>query len=124
MSKTLIAVAVLKNGRISGHAGRTVGWHIYRTDGDEPQLVWTLQLSKAGNLHEWHQGSDDPRHPLYGVDVAIAASAGSGVTRRLAEHGTRLLTTIETDPLQAIRDYLAGNLQPAPVRASEDCCSH
>lgn len=122
MTKPLIAVAVLKNGQISGHAGRTVNWQIYTVENSIPVPLWSIRLNKAGTLHEWHEQTDDPRHPLYAVDAAIVASAGPGVTRRLQEHGTRLLTTSETDPLQAISDYLAGELQPATEQAEEGCC--
>ena len=94
MTTPLIAVAVLKNGNISGHAGRTVNWDVYATDSEEPLLVWSIRLSKSGSLHEWHVRGNGERHPLHSVDVAICGSAGEGVTRRLAERDTQLLTTI------------------------------
>lgn len=120
MTVPLIAVAVLKNGRISPHAGRAVHWDVY-TLTEQPERVWSLHLTKDGCLHEWHVRGDGNRHPLHSVDVALCGSAGEGVTRRLAQRDTQLLTTAETDPLEAIAAYLAGTLPPAQPHDEAGC---
>ena len=122
MSNALIAVAVLKNGTISPHAGRAARWQVYAiSNGAEPQLVWSLELTAAGSLHEWHVNGDGNRHPLHGVDVAIVKSAGEGVTRRLAERDTVLVTTSESDPLTAIGQYLDGTLPAGKPHDEAEC---
>ncbi|WP_303877634.1 hypothetical protein [Stutzerimonas kunmingensis] len=55
------------------------------------------------------------------MDVAIAASAGDGVVRRLGERGVTLLTTAESDPLRAVKAWLAGTL-PAGLPHEEPGC--
>jgi len=121
MTTPLIAVAVLKNGKISGHAGRTVNWDVYAVDGAEPVLVWNIKLKKPGTLHEWHVNGNGERHPLHSADVAICGSGGEGVTRRLAERDTKLITTAETDPVKAIKDYLNGTLAAGLPHDEADC---
>ena len=94
---------------------------IHIVDSEEPLLVWSIRLSKSGSLHEWHVRGNGERHPLHSVDVAICGSAGEGVTRRLAERDTQLLTTTETDPLKAIRDYLKGTLASGLPHEEAEC---
>ena len=121
MTVPLIAVAVLKNGTISPHAGRAVNWDVYALTESGPNLAWSLKLTKDGCLHEWHVRGDGNRHPLHSVDVALCGSAGEGVTRRLAERETRLITTAESDPLKAINDFLNGTLSDALPHDEAGC---
>lgn len=113
MTLSLIAVAVQKDGTLSPHAGRALHWDIYAVeDGNgEPARVWSLELTESGCLHEWHVRGDGNRHPLHSVDVALAGSGGEGVVRRLAERQTVLVSTAESDPLLAVKGYIAGNLR-------------
>ncbi|WP_428240012.1 NifB/NifX family molybdenum-iron cluster-binding protein [Gynuella sp.] len=123
MVNGLIAVAVLKNGTISPHAGKTVRWQVYIVTAGQaaPQPVWSLELSRASSLHEWHVQHEDLPHPLHAVNVAIVQSAGAGVTQRLAAHDTKLLTTTESDPLTAVRLYLEGELPPGQPHDDQGC---
>ncbi|MGC2857354.1 NifB/NifX family molybdenum-iron cluster-binding protein [Novispirillum sp. DQ9] len=106
----LIAVALRADGRLSPHAGRALAWAVYDCSGAVPEEAWRITLTKATSLHEWHVLPDPERHPLHRVDVAIAASAGDGVIRRMAERGVVLVTTTEEDPATAVALYLAGTL--------------
>ena len=119
----LIAVAVKKDGSVSPHAGRALDWQVYVVTEHEPtpQHCWDIRLTESGCLHEWHVREDGNNHPLHGVHVAIAASGGDGVRRRLAERNTVLLDCAETDPIAAVSDYLKGNLQPGAGHAEMDC---
>jgi len=122
MQDKIIAVAVGDDGNIAAHAGRASKWMVYAIDGEAtPQLVWTLDLTDIGSLHEWHVRGDGNRHPLHSTDIAIAGSAGEGVIRRLAERNTELVTTTETLPLQAIEAYLAGKLAEGLPHAEQAC---
>lgn len=122
MHEKLIAVAVDDEGNIAPHAGRAPIWMVYVVgDASEASLVWTLDLTKIGSLHEWHVRGDGNRHPLHTVDVAIAGSAGDGVIQRLSERETELVTTAATSPLKALQAYLAGNLAEGLPHDEQQC---
>ena len=121
MTDTLIAIASKDNGKISPHAGRAKHWTVYAVSDQKTEKVWDMNLSREGSLHEWHVRGDGNRHPLHSVDIAICGSAGEGVTRRLAERQTQLITTTETDPLAAIEGYLANTLAPGLPHEEAEC---
>ncbi|WP_188745987.1 NifB/NifX family molybdenum-iron cluster-binding protein [Marinobacterium zhoushanense] len=125
MKSRLIAIATNEQGLVAPHAGRAKRWHVYALEpnDDQPELVWEINLTETGSLHEWHVRDDGRRHPLHAVDIAIAGSAGDGVTRRLAERGTELVTTAEPAPLKALTDYLNNRLS-AGVPHEEPHCLH
>ena len=123
MNEKLVAVAVKDDGSIAPHAGRASRWMVYivADDMEDPTLAWTLDLTDTGTLHEWHVRGDGGRHPLHYVNTAIAESAGEGVTRRLLERKTELLTTTETSPLAAIKAYRAGQLAEGLPHDEQHC---
>lgn len=122
MAEKLVAVAVTNDGIIAPHAGRALWWMVYIvSDEVDAGLTWTLNLTDTGCLHEWHVRGNGDRHPLHFVDVAIAASAGEGVRRRLQQRNTELLTTIETNPDKAVNAYWAGNLAEGLPHESQAC---
>ena len=121
MTAQLIAVAVKKNGQLADHAGRARHWQVYVVTETEITFAWALELTEMSCLHEWHVRGDGNRHPLHYVDVALAGSAGDGVTRRLKERDTVLLTTAESDPITAITAYRADAL---PAGLPHEACQH
>jgi len=122
MTENLVAVAVTKDGIIAPHAGRALRWVVYVVvDEADASLAWTLDLTDIGCLHEWHVRGDGNRHPLHLVDIAIAASAGEGVRRRLQQRNTELLTTIEPNPDRAVEAYRAGNLAAGLPHEPQPC---
>lgn len=124
MTEQLVAIAVEENGNIAPHAGRALHWNVYTvSDETGTSLAWMLDLTEMGCLHEWHVRGDGNRHPLHYVDVAIAGSAGEGVTRRLGERNTELLTTAASSPEQALTAWQAGSL-PAGLPHEEQACLH
>jgi len=101
-----IAVTSQNYRTITPHAGKTRRFLVYEAAPDaEPEELDRLNLPKDMSLHEFH--GDGP-HPLYAVDVVIAGSCGPGFSRRMAKHGIVAVVTQETDPLKAVRDFLAG----------------
>ncbi len=121
-SRRLIAVAIDREGKVAGHAGRAQTWRVYDVwPGEDPDCAYTITLEGHACLHEWHVCDHPERHPLHSVDVAIAASAGDGVIRRLGERNVSLVTTGEPDPDQAVKSWLAGNL-PAGAPHDEHSC--
>ncbi len=122
MAEKLVAVAVANDGSIAPHAGRALQWVVYAvSDEANASLAWTLNLTSIGCLHEWHVRGDGNRHPLHSIDIAIAASAGEGVRRRLQERNTQLLTTIETNPEKAVAAYQAGTLPEGLPHEKQAC---
>ena len=122
MTEKLVAVAVANDGSIAPHAGRALRWMVYVvSDEADTSLAWTLDLTNTGCLHEWHVRGDGNRHPLHFVDVAIAASAGEGVRRRLQQRNTELLTTIEANPDKAVEAYRTGNLVEGLPHEDQAC---
>ena len=121
-TRRLVAVAIDRHGRVAGHAGRALRWRVFDVwPGAAPQGACTIELDEHACLHEWHVCAQPERHPLHAVDVAIAASAGDGVIRRLAERGVTLLATGEIDPDRAVAAYLAGQLPPGAPHDEHSC---
>jgi predicted Fe-Mo cluster-binding NifX family protein len=114
-----VAVTSQNQKVISGHAGKTSRFYIYTID--EPSKVITnkepITLAKEDILHNRFHESANPwaAHPIFDVDVVITGGAGPGFVNRLATQATKVIITPETDPDEAVRQYLAGSLpQNAP----------
>lgn len=73
-----------------------------------PREVERLDLPRELALHEY-RGLD---HPLFAMDAVITGGAGDGFVRRLGARGIEVVLTGETDPLQAVHDYVAGIVKP------------
>jgi predicted Fe-Mo cluster-binding NifX family protein len=112
-----IAIASQNRKTVTGHAGmsrRFVVWEA--ADGGEPVEVERLDLPKEMAFHNFHgQGP----HPLDVADVLIVASCGAGFAGRMAARGIRVVQTAETDPVKAVRDFLAGTLAPPDPNAQD-----
>lgn len=120
--RRLIAVAIDRSEKVAGHAGRAHRWRVFDVwPGEAPDGAYTIELDEHACLHEWHVCQYPERHPLHSVDVAIAGSAGEGVIRRLGERGVTLLTTGESDPLRAVKAFLAGALPAGKPHDEHEC---
>lgn len=90
---------------VTPHAGRTRRFLVYEAQpGQEPREVDRLDLPKELSFHEFHEPGP---HPLDGVDIVIAGSFGEGFAARTAARGIVAVKTDETDPLAAVKAYLA-----------------
>ena len=106
-----IAIATNDNGtKVSGHAGQTLDWLVFDCEPgqtiSEPQRV---QLSKEQLPHYF---KDDGPHPLHGVEIVVAASAGEGFVRHMEKWGAQVLLTGEVDPFVALNKILGGEALP------------
>ncbi|AJE23319.1 nitrogen fixation protein [Azotobacter chroococcum] len=120
--RRLIAVAVDRQGRVADHAGRAQRWEVFDVwPGQAPVNIYAIELAEKAVLHHWHVTEYPERHPLHVVDLAIAATAGEGVIRRLGERGVSLLTTGESDPELAVKAFLAGDLPPGKPHDEHSC---
>lgn len=106
-----IAIATHKDwSQVSGHAGQAREWLLFHCQSGlplpEPQRI---TLTKEQLPHHF---KDHGRHPLHGVDLLIAGSAGDGFLRHMAGWGAQVLLTGETDPRAALLKVLAGEALP------------
>jgi predicted Fe-Mo cluster-binding NifX family protein len=96
--------------RVSGHAGQTRDWLVFDCEPGlsipEPQRI---QLSKEQLPHYF---KDDGPHPLHGVEIVVAASAGDGYVRHIEKWGAKVLLTGEVDPFVALNKILSGEALP------------
>ena len=68
----------------------------------------------------FHHHEGDGPHPLDGIAVMIAQSAGDGLLAKLKRQGVDTAMTAETDPAKAVADYLGDRLaapRPRPIGA-------
>jgi predicted Fe-Mo cluster-binding NifX family protein len=103
-----IAVATRNFSRIARHAGQTHDWLVY--DG-RPDAPVRITLDKAQLPHHFR---DEGPHPLDGVAVIVAGSAGDGFVRRMAKRGTQVRVTGETDPRTAAEAIFSGSSLKPP----------
>jgi predicted Fe-Mo cluster-binding NifX family protein len=106
-----IAIATNDNGtKVSGHAGQTRDWLVFDCEPGqpipEPQHVL---LSKEQLPHFF---KDDGPHPLHGVEIVVAASAGDGYVRHMEKWGAKVLLTGEAEPRVALLKVLGGEALP------------
>ena len=101
-----IAVATRRFECIIGHAGKARDWLVFDWEFGralaEPRRV---SLEKADLFHHFQ---DDRPHPLDGVDLIVAGSAGDGFKRHMNTRGASVLLTGEEDPVAAVRKLVAG----------------
>jgi predicted Fe-Mo cluster-binding NifX family protein len=96
--------------KVSGHAGQSHDWLVFDCEPHqpipEPQRV---QLGKDQLLHYFQ---DDGPHPLHGVEIVIAGSAGDGFLRHMEKWGAQVLLTGEVEPFMALKKILNGEALP------------
>ena len=106
-----IAIATRSNWReVSGHAGKTRNWLVFDCQPGQPiPEPQRIELSQAQMPHHFQ---DDGPHPLHGVEIFIATSAGDGYLRHMQHWGAQVLLTGETDPHAALQRILNGDALP------------
>jgi predicted Fe-Mo cluster-binding NifX family protein len=102
-----IAIATKDNGtRVSGHAGQARDWLLFDCHSGAPLPSPThIALTKEQLPHHFQ---DDGPHPLHGVEILVAASAGDGFIRHMDAWGAKVLLTGELEPVVALQKVLAG----------------
>jgi predicted Fe-Mo cluster-binding NifX family protein len=116
-----IAVASQNRKEITTHTGRCRKFWIYQIENDAVAGKELLELPKEQSFHET---SPLAPSPLDDVQVLIAGGMGSGLARRLQEKNIRALITKETDPDQAVKDFLKGVLKTEPFEPHEHGNKH
>ncbi|OHC65337.1 MAG: hypothetical protein A2040_06690 [Rhodocyclales bacterium GWA2_65_19] len=101
-----IAIATQRHASVAGHAGQSREWLIYDCMPGQPlPPAQRVTLEKAQVLHHF---DDSGPHPLDGVEIVVAGSAGDGFIRHMQKRGAAVLLTGETDPAAALAKILAG----------------
>ena len=107
-----IAVCSQNRKAVTEQAGKCRKFWVY--DIEQGRVVGRslLELSIEQSFHEAKEGQ---AHPLDEVDVLITGSIGGGLQQRLRQRGILGVVTTETDLDQAVADFLAGKIEPAPA---------
>lgn len=108
-----IAVPTKDWNTISGHARQAQCWLIYdlaqQRAGDPLPAPARVELAKQQLFHHFE---DDGPHPLDGVELVLAGSAGDGFIHHMKKRGADVLLTGEADPAAALSLIIAGEAQP------------
>ena len=102
-----VAVAVTEDAaRVSGHAGQARHWLLCELAAEgAPPPPRAIVLTKEQLPHHFQ---DDGPHPLHGVQLVVAGSAGDGFVRHMAKWGAEVLLTGEGDPQAVLQKIRAG----------------
>lgn len=106
-----IAIATNDYTHVAGHAGQARHWLLYDSDSAAPEPE-RIHLERSQVFHHWE--SDGP-HPLDGISVILAGSAGDGFLRRMEKRGVQVLLTGERDATRALAAVLKGEVLPDPA---------
>jgi len=108
-----IAVPTKDWAAISGHAGQARCWLLFdlteQRAGAPLPTPTRVELAKEQMFHHFQ---DDGPHPLDGIEIVLAGSAGDGFVRHMKKRGADVLLTGETDPATAIARIVAGEALP------------
>ncbi len=114
-----IAVTSQNFKSVSGHAGKSRRFIVFRAAPPaDPVEVERLDLPLEMSMHEFTGGA----HPLDEMDLIITASAGQGFVAKMAQRGVQVIVCGESDPHQAVLDYLDGMVKPAAPHEHADGC--
>ena len=116
-----IAVASQNRREITDHTGRCRKFWIYEIENGTIANKNLLELPKEQSFHD---SSPHEPSPLDDVQVLIAGGMGTGLVRRLENRSIEPLITTETNPDQAVEDYLNGTLVTRPAEPHEHDHKH
>jgi predicted Fe-Mo cluster-binding NifX family protein len=102
-----IAVTSPNGKTIAGHAGKCPGFLVYETEGDKVVSKNRVKLEKTQVFSQFSGPlSENPEHPLNGIDIFITQSSGGGLKNRLNRDDIQLLITDSSDPDQVIEQLI------------------
>jgi len=94
---------------ISGHAGHACRFLLFEGEaGREPKEIGRLELGEEQTIHHFQGGA----HPLDGIEVLIAGSAGQCFVERMRERGITTVAVPNMAPATAVAAYLMGVIGP------------
>jgi predicted Fe-Mo cluster-binding NifX family protein len=108
-----IAVPTQDWTTISGHAGKARNWLLYdladQRAGAPLPMPARVELSQEQLPHYF---KDAGPHPLDGVELVLAGSAGDGFICHMKKRGAEVVLTGETDPATALALLSNGEALP------------
>ena len=118
----IIAVASQNFRTVTAHAGKTRRFILFEAAADrQPNEVGRLDLPPGMAFHDFQGGA----HPLDRADVILAASAGEGFVRKMAQRGIVATVTPHADPVTAVRQFVAeGAALPTEAPPCGCGCDH
>ena len=103
---------------IAGHAGHAARFLVFEAEkGIEPVEVARVDLTEDQTIHSFQGGA----HPLDGIAVLIAASAGSCFVERMKERGITTVVAHAIPPATAVAAYLEGVIGPLSEAGACEC---
>lgn len=110
-----IAIATKDFTEVNGHAGQARAWLLYDLSGYRSnQLLPAPRRIELARDEVLHVFEDERPHPLDGIDIVVAHSAGDGFIRHMKKRGAEVVLTGESDPAVAITRILAGEALADP----------
>ncbi|NMG44446.1 hypothetical protein GPA22_11975 [Aromatoleum toluvorans] len=110
-----IAIATDDFTAVAGHAGQARHWLLFDCVPSQAPVGERIELTKAQIFHHWEaDGPSGEPHPLDGIEIIVARSAGDGFLRRMRQRGVNVLLTSETAAEAALTRILAGEALPDP----------
>lgn len=107
-----IAIATEDYIRVAGHAGQAARWLLFDcAPGRDIGQPVRIELNQPQIFHHWE--STEP-HPLDGIEIIVARSAGDGFLRRMQKRGVDVLLTSEPLADAALLKIIAGEALPDP----------
>jgi len=112
-----IAVTSQNYRTVTGHAGRARRFIVFDAGGQEPpREIERLDLDANMAIHGFDHTAG---HPLDSMNVLITGGAGEGFVRHLAARGVQVVATDESEPVLAVKAFLAGR-----VKSASESCNH
>ena len=103
---------------IADHAGRATRFMVFEAEKDrEPVEVGRIDLTEEQTVHNYQGGA----HPLDGVEVLIAGSAGSCFIEKMQALGITTVVVRGVTPEAAVAAYLEGLLGPLTEAGACEC---
>lgn len=115
-----IAVASKDGKTVAGHIGKCADWIVFEvTEDDSPEsdyIVSEVERIKLPKDLVFHHYKDDGPHPLKSCKAVIGASAGESFVKKMNKRGIDAVLTAESNPAQAVVDYVRENVTPPKPR--------
>jgi predicted Fe-Mo cluster-binding NifX family protein len=103
---------------ISGHAGHAARFLVFEAEvGKEPVEIARIDLNEDQTIHNFQGG----QHPLDGINVLIAGSAGGCFVERMQARGITTVVARDIPPATAVAGYMMGVIAPLTEAGACEC---
>ena len=103
---------------ISGHAGHAARFLVFEAEaGADPVEIARIDLNEDQTIHNFQGG----QHPLDGINVLIAGSAGGCFVERMQSRGITTVVARDIPPATAVAAYMMGVISPLTEAGACEC---